>query len=135
MEELRGAGHAVGEYIGGGRADMGLEDDEGTETIDDQRTESVESGIEPDFDDGLDEDHLTEDAHPLLFLFDTETTGLNIYEDHIVEIAAKVTGVPLSTVTQPSYSSLVHTPRNIPSKGIELYVFIYLCTYFHTNSY
>ena len=29
MEELRGAGHAVGEYIGGGRADMGLEDDEG----------------------------------------------------------------------------------------------------------
>ena len=57
-----------------------------------------------------------------LFLFDTETTGLNIYEDHIIEIGAKVTGVPLTTITHPSYSSLVHTPRHIPSKGNMLYV-------------
>ena len=79
-------------------------------------------------------DNLNDDTRrPLLFLFDTETTGLNIYEDHIVEIAAKVTGVPLSIVTQPSYSSLVHTPRNIPSKGRQhIHVYTYnILVYIH----
>lgn len=61
---------------------------------------------------------ITENAHPLLFFFDIETTGLSIYVDHIVEIAAKVVGVPWSTVTQQSYSSLIHTPKNIPYKGM-----------------
>ena len=112
MEQLHGAGHVVGEYVGGGRADMEQED----EGNDDQRMETDDSGIQLDCDDGLGEDADTlEDA---LFLFDTETTGLNIYEDHIIEIAAKVTSVPLYAVTQPSFTSMVHTPRNIPWKGI-----------------
>ena len=64
---------------------------------------------------GRERDSLDKDAHPLLFLFDTETTGLSIYEDHIVKIAAKVS---LSAISQPSFSSLVHTPRNLPLKGI-----------------
>ena len=47
----------------------------------------------------------------------TEATGFSIYDDHITEIAAKVVGVPPSAVSQPSFSSLVHTPRNIPKQG------------------
>ena len=66
----------------------------------------------------MEEEQEEEDSiemHTLFFFFDLETTGLNIYEDHIVEIAAKVIGAPLSSVTQPC---LIHTPTNIPSKGM-----------------
>ena len=135
MKELRGAGHVIGEYVGERRADMEQED----EDLDEHSRESIDSGVEPAFDDIQEEegDDVTQNAHPLLLLFDTETTGLNIYEDHIVEIAGKVTGVPLSAVTYPTYSRLVHTPRNIPSKG--KYAGrkgIYLLTMFHIlNSY
>ena len=50
--------------------------------------------VEHEWEDAMDEDGSTigDNAHPLTFLFDTETTGLNIYEDHIIEIGAKVTG-------------------------------------------
>ena len=119
MEQLCGVGHSVGEYVGDGRADM-----ENNECAEGSDENEPADDVEPNQDDidiyGQFEDDgsgIAEDAHPLLFLFDTETTGLNIYEDHIIEIAAKVTGVPTSTITQPSYSSLVHTSRNIPSKG------------------
>ena len=61
------------------------------------------------------EEDSIESAHPLLFFFITETTILNIYQDHIVKLAAKVLGVPSSRITQPSFSSVVHTPRNIYS--------------------
>ena len=55
---------------------------------------------EEDIKDGEADREDTENAHPLLFFFDTETTGLSIYDDHTVEIGAKVVGgVPLSTVT------------------------------------
>lgn len=50
----------------------------------------------------------------LFFLFDCESTGLDIYRDHILEIAAKVVNV---AVSQPSFSSLVHTLRDIPTEG------------------
>lgn len=50
----------------------------------------------------------------LLFLFDCESTGLDIYRDHILEIAAKVVNV---SVSQPSYTSLVHTSRKISAEG------------------
>ena len=59
----------------------------------------------------------TADPHPLLFFFDTETTGLDIYEECITEIAAKVVGEPASTVTQTSYTSLVRATKSIPRKG------------------
>ena len=57
-------------------------------------------------------------ARPLLFFFDTETTGLNIYQDHIIELAAKVIETPPSgSVTEPIFSKLVSTSRSIPSRG------------------
>ena len=109
MEQLRGAGHAVGEYVGGGRGEP-EDEDRGSDGEDCELIDELEE---------TDEDEETTDntAHPPLFFFDTEITGLNIYQDHIVELAAKVIGVPLSSVTQPTFSSLVHTPRNIPTKG------------------
>ena len=129
MEQLRGLGHATGEYVGGGKADMEQEEIEEHAACDKHRTEldvvrdeQQEDGEdEEDIEDGEADREDTENAHPLLFFFDTETTGLSIYDDHIVEIGAKVVGVPLSTVTQASYTSLIHTPKNIPSKGIVLY--------------
>ena len=117
MEQLRGVGHAVGEYVGGGRGDIEeeMEDINEDDAVDEERCDLVDGSIQV-VEDEEEEDSI-ENAHPLLFFFDTETTGLNIYQDHIVELAAKVVGVPSTRITQPSFSSLVHTPRNIPSKG------------------
>ena len=116
MEQLRGASHAVGEYVGGGRGD--IEEEMGGIDEEDAVHEEVDCHLEEEEE----EEDSIENAHPLLFFFDTETTGLNIYQDHIVEIAAKVVGAPSARLTQPSFSSLVHTPRNIPSKGIYIHL-------------
>ena len=69
-----------------------------------------------DIDDTTTDDN-REQTNPVLFLYDCEATGFSIYDDHITEIAAKVVGVPLSSVSQPFFSSLIHTPRKIPKKG------------------
>ena len=113
MQRLREFGHAPGEYLGGGQGD-GEQNGHGDE--DPEVLLNVDA--EPDADDGLEqlEEDSNEDAHPLLFFYDCEATGFSIYEDHITEIAAKVVGVPLGQVSQPSYSSLVHTPRYIPKR-------------------
>ena len=126
MERLRCVGHAVGEYVGGGKGDMeqeeievaGEEGETENEDRDDVLLTLGDDELVLDGEEEQEEEDSIENAHPLLFFFDLETTGLNIYEDHIVEIAAKVVGAPLSSVTQPSFSSLVHTPRNTPSKGM-----------------
>ena len=126
MERLRCVGHAVGEYVGGGKGDMeqeetevaGEEGETENEDRDDVLLTLEDDELVCDGEEEQEEEDSIENAHPLLFFFDLNTTGLNIYEDHIVEIAAKVVGAPLSRVTQPSFSSLVHTPRNIPSKGM-----------------
>ncbi len=57
-----------------------------------------------------------ENQQPLLALFDCETTGFSIYNDHIIDIGAKVISSPVP-VSQPTFSSLVRTPRNIPGPG------------------
>ena len=89
-----------------------MEDINEDDAVDEERCDLVNGVVEDE-----EEEDSIENAHPLLFFFDTETTGLNIYQDHIVELAAKVVGVPSTRITQPTFSSLVHTPRNIPSKG------------------
>ena len=51
----------------------------------------------------------TNDSHPLLIMFNCETTGFSIYSDHITDIAAtKVVTSPVP-VHQPTFTSLVHT--------------------------
>ena len=98
---LVGFGQATGEYIGNGKG----EQNDQTLILPDSEENGME--IEPaeehlyDFDDDL----------------DIETTGLSIYDDHITEMAAKVVGMPQSGISQPSFTSLVHTSRNISKKG------------------
>ncbi len=107
MERLVRAGCTVGEYVGDGQGE----------------TESVvaQSHVEEidEVGDSGDEQSTTddnEDQQPLLILYDCETTGFSMYTDHIIDIAAKVIASPVP-VNQPSFSSLVRTPRNIPGPG------------------
>ncbi len=59
------------------------------------------------------------ESHPLLILYDCETTGLSIYSDQITDLGAKVIQPPIS-VPNPTFSSLVRTSRNISAAGILL---------------
>ncbi len=125
MEELRGLGHAVGEYLGGGQGDTeeervqpdGVKEMEHPDRDAEMENPGSDSDVDPDADtDQEDQEDSSEKARPLLFFFDCEATGLSIYDDHITEVAAKVVGVPLSSVSRPSFPSLVHIPPNIPRK-------------------
>lgn len=115
MGALQGLGSAVGEYYGDGQGECyGM-----AEAMD-----SVAQAVVCD-DSGLVEDLLLEqnedssdDAQPLLFLYDCETTGLSIYNDHIIEIAAEVVDCPVPH-SNTTFTSLVKTSRRIPLPGIE----------------
>ena len=56
-------------------------------------------------------------ALPLLFLYDCETTGLSIYNDHIIEIAAEVVDCPVMC-SNGTFFSLIKTSRQIPAQGM-----------------
>ncbi len=107
MDRLAGAGCTVGEYVGDGQGEtesvVGLSHGEEIDEVGD-------GGDEQSTADDI------EDQQPLLILFDCETTGFSIYTNHITDIAAKVIASPVP-VNQPSFSSLVRTPRNIPGPG------------------
>ena len=98
--------------MGGGQGNL---ESEWTEDSDGDDAEIAGDASDADDNDEIAEDSC-EQAHPLLFIYDCEATGLSIYDDHITETAAKVVGVPLSSLSQPSFSSLVHTTRKIPKK-------------------
>lgn len=111
METLRGLGSAVGDYVGNGQGE--------SETVTQASTAAevdldadVGPSIELDDDDAALE--TSDDAHPLLFFYDCETTGFSMYNDNITDIAAKVVACPVSLQT-PIFSSLVRTSRRIPS--------------------
>jgi len=117
MERLRCLGHSVGEYVGGGQADTEDMDHDGDGDGDDlDQIGDADQGLEMSEEEDED-DNVTDSKDHLFFLFDIETTGLSIYEDHITEIAAKVIGVPTSSVSQPTFSSLVRTTRKISKRG------------------
>ena len=114
MAQLSSVGYTVGEYVGDGKGDTENTEPEAdpddTEPVDDDQHES-------DTDEDLQGDS-SDNADPLLFFYDCETTGYSIYHEHITEIAAKVVGVPLSSLSQPTFSTLVKTTRNISKKGM-----------------
>ena len=111
MQQLRCAGATVGEYVGIGQGET-------------ERTETEDGGDE-DAEPVADDHHECEDtsvgssddSNPLLIFYDCEISGFSICE-HITEIAAKVVRVPLS-FSQPTFSSLVKTSRNISKKGMQ----------------
>ena len=118
MEQLRSAGATVGEYVGNGQGETEI-----STTANDNDEDRSEAEPEADVDDDYMynqdcRENINENKAPLLFLYDCETTGLGIYTEHITEIAAKVVGVPHSAISQPTFSSLVKTSRNISTKGI-----------------
>ena len=114
MEQLCCAGATVGEYVGNG-----LGETERTDSDDkcDEDIEANEVDDHHDHESNVESGGSSDDAHPLLLFYDCETTGLSVYSEHITEIAAKVVGVPQSSFSQPTFSSLVKTSRNISKKG------------------
>jgi len=62
-----------------------------------------------------------EDMYPLLIFYDSETTGGRIYDDNIIEVAAKVIGVPNSVnIKCLMFSSLSNTSRRIIKANVAL---------------
>ena len=108
MGALQGLGSAVGEYSGGGQGE--LESDNVAKAV---AADDVEDyvDVESRF---AEEGSFSDDLHPLMFFYDCETTGLSIYNDHIIELAAEIAGC-----TMPPFTSLVKTSRRIPPKGIQ----------------
>lgn len=115
MVQRQEVGIAVGQYQGGGQGenvDLGPGPSPQVEPV-----EPCEPDADNNSDDDFEDDTTTFSKHPLLFFFDVETTGLVIYNDFIIDIAAKVIDIPASAVSQPRYQSLVRTSKTIPTKG------------------
>ena len=96
MESLRVAGKQIGEYH--------EEDKEEREVI----LDDVDLGDVP-VDNTIPSElnwDSSDDAHPLLFIHDCESTGFVTYNDHIIEIAAEVVDcpVPCDKLTYSSFS-------------------------------
>ena len=85
----------------------------------DEKCDDIIEAAEMDDVDQHDVNNVTEnssgDAYPLLFSMIVRT-GFSVYNEHTTEIAAKVVGVPLSSFSQPTFTSIVKTGRNIISK-------------------
>jgi len=110
MESLRGLGNVVGDYAGDGQGDV-----EATTSV---NVDSVDADAAVVNEQPVDlEDDVSIDAEPLLFLYDCETTGLSIYNDHITDIASKVIACPVPLHTS-SFSSLVKTSKHISAAGM-----------------
>lgn len=87
MQALEGVGNQIGEYVGDGQGEVEKMSDDPV-TIDD----SVVIGAEMEVDDlpVEQEEDSSDSAEPLLILYDCETTGYSMYNDHVIEIAAEV---------------------------------------------
>ena len=127
MVQRQEVGIAVGQYQGGGQGETV---DPGPEV---EQVESVEPN-EPDVSDHYEDDNENDSENavpsserPLLFFFDVETTGLGVYSDFIIDIAAKVFDIPTSAVSQPTYQSLVRTSKTIPMKGRNMIAIMHYC--------
>ena len=119
MDTLKTKGVSTSSYKGDSLLDNG-NDESGDEN---------NNGSDDDLDDdGLfvhDDDPVSDGADcnsdpnclPLLFVFDCETTGLHIYKDHIVELAAQVVVPEGVSVSTNEFSSLCYTARRIPKQG------------------
>ena len=111
MQVLQDLGNTVGEYVGDGQG----ENESPLQALDPFLDDEAGIGDDSGFDDVSMEDS-SDDAKPLLFLYDCESTGFSIYNDHIIEIAAEVVNSPVAC-SNGTFSSLVKTSRRIPVPG------------------
>lgn len=126
MENIRGAGCAVGEYVGGGQ---GNSESVAQELAYLDGVGVVDAMLGDDDDDQTEEEEdSSDDSRPLLIFYDVETTGFSVYNEHITDIAAQVVACPVP-LTSPTFSSLVKTSRHIPEAGkviISIIIYIYI---------
>ena len=108
MAALEGAGKEVGEYSGDGQREAENSPPAVTDSVD----PLVGADLEVD-DASVEQEDSSDDAEPLLILYDCETTGLSIYNDHIVEIAAEV----IHSTDSRNFTRLVKTSRRIQANG------------------
>ncbi len=115
MDSIRGLGNVTGDYVGDGQGDSVSTEPGGAIEPGGAATEIL-SPVSEDVEDS-ECNEVSSDAEPLLFLYDCETTGLSIYNDHITNIAAKVIASPVP-LSDGSFSSLVKTSKTISATGM-----------------
>lgn len=113
MQQRQDVGLAVGEYQGRGQGENLQTEAEPMDAVE----MDFESGDEDDPGDNTETTVLPSNERPLLFFFDVETTGLVVYNDVIIDIAAKVVDIPPSAVSQLTYQSLLRTSKTVPARG------------------
>ncbi len=137
MEALEGVGNVVGEYVGDGQgesendmqaANLDVVDDHDMQAArfldvldahqedHDMQAANLFDVVDAHLEDNEQAEVRSDDAHPLFFLYDCESTGLSIYNDHIIEIAAEVVNSPVINGST-TFASLVKTSRRIPAPG------------------
>ncbi len=111
MESIRGLGNITGDYVGDGQGDC--------VSLASERNEADISQdiMDKDTEENEHDEEVTNDSEPLFFLYDCETTGLSIYNDHITDIAAKVIASPVP-LSNGSFSCLVKTSKHISATGM-----------------
>ena len=119
LEALQKLGSTVGEYVGDGQGEESASVEQALAVDLDNVNDSGVVDADWEVDDLSMEqtEGNSDDSHPLLFSYDCETTGLSIYNDHIIEIAAEVIDCPVVSHSNANFSSLVKTSRRIPSAG------------------
>lgn len=103
----------MGVYVGNGQGE-----DEATTCVTDGPMEDdlpdVEHGYQ--YPETTNNECGIDHTKSLTIIYDCETTGLNVYREHITEIAAKVVNPPVP-LSNPCFSSLVRSGRNISVSG------------------
>ena len=122
MQSLRAVGHNTGEYVGRGRGDHEKQqenDESATEYEDTEDTAETTTCSSDMLDADVSTEEYTTEKQPLLFFYDSEATGGSVYDDHIIEVAAKVIGVPPSiNIRSHHYTSLCGTSLRIRKQGV-----------------
>ena len=97
---LRAVGCTTAEYVGSSMTDASdyVDDD-----VDNVEAEDAEDGTTTGDCDPPTDDNETQVSQsnmlPLLFFFDCESTGGSMYEDHIIEVGAKVVAAPAQQIS------------------------------------
>ena len=119
MVTLRAVGCTTAEYVGSsGSADTSESpaDDVDCDEAEDNQAEADNDATGDDCDPSTEShtEELQSNMLPMLFFYDCESTGGSTYDDHIIEVGAKVVAAPDSAdIPQLEYSSLVHSSRTI----------------------